>query len=116
MSPWLIIVLFGLIKLPLAAMMLLLPFRNDPAMIPVDAPSESSSDEDGGTLTPPHAPHRPRPRWPVSGRPVGPANARGRTEPQPHFRRRGDHGTPLPSAPLRVRTVLPPRRTLPISR
>jgi hypothetical protein len=92
MSLWLLIVLFGLIKLPIAAMMLVLPFRNDAAM-QAQGPA-GSSDEDGGSHTLPHEPHGPRPRWPVSPRPRGPQHGVSRTEPASHGRRRGAHAAP----------------------
>ncbi len=94
MSLWLLIVLFGLIKLPLAGVMLWIPFRNDEAMrVTNDAPSDASeSDDDGGSHTfpgGPQHPHRPFPRPPhVSG---GGA-------------RRDPHGAPSPLSPPRIRT------------
>ena len=82
-----LIVLFGLIKLPLAGLMLWLPFRNDEAMR-APAASQESPDEDGGSHTLPGGPRGPHPRMPL-----------------PHSPRRGPHhGSPAPPAPARVRT------------
>jgi len=114
MSLWLLIVLFTLIKLPIAAMMLVLPFRDDAAM---GAPGSSgSSDDDGGSRTPPGQPHDPHPRWPMSDRPRGPAHGRMITGPAPKGRRRGQHGTPAPRPPRRVRSPLKRRRAVPAAR
>ena|SRR5580692_5954088 len=92
MSLWLLIVLFGLIKLPLAGVMLWIPFRNDEAMRATgDTPSDASeSEDDGGSHTPhgPH-PHRPFPRPPRI--PGGGA-------------RRNPHGSLSPPSPPRIRT------------
>jgi hypothetical protein len=113
MSLWLLIALFGLIKLPIAAMMLWLPLRNDAAMVAPDAAGESS-DEDGGSRTPPLDPRSPRPRWP---RPRGPHHERSPAEPAISAPRRGAHPAPLRRSPRRVsRHALRRRRGLPISR
>jgi hypothetical protein len=96
---WLLILGFGLIKLPIALAMLWLPFRTDESLaLPGGEEGDSSEEDDGGSKTLAGAPrrpspHRPRPRpgW----RPRGP--------------RRGPHGAPSPAAPPRSRHT----RTLP---
>src|SRR5580700_7789808 len=92
MSLWMVIVLLGLAKLPIAALMLWIPFRNDQAMnmaAAVDSDESSASDDDGGSKTLPTSPLDPHPR-----------------APHPHPRRRGPHGSdPLPPSPPRVRTA-----------
>ena len=97
MSLWLLIVLLAvLIKVPIAGLMLWLPFRNDEAMRVPEKPD--SSDEDGGSKTLPGGPPSPR-------------------SPLPHLPRRGPHGAPPPPSPRRVRTaaVVPSRRHVRIS-
>jgi hypothetical protein len=96
MSLWLLIVLFGLIKLPLAGMMLWLPFRNDEAMQATDAASTdaSESEDDGGSRTLPGGPHEPHPRGPFPLPPHVPTGGA----------RRDPHGSPTPPSPPRVRT------------
>ncbi len=86
MGVWVLIVLLGLIKLPLVALMLWMPFRSDP---PPDDVSDSSQ-EDGGSKTLPGGPHdgRRHPRGPL-----------------PRTPRRGPHGSPSPSPPERVRRL-----------
>ncbi|HWX75513.1 MAG TPA: hypothetical protein VNZ05_09410 [Solirubrobacteraceae bacterium] len=101
MSLWLLIALFGLIKLPLAALMLWLPMRNDAAMAVPD--TGESSDEDGGSRTPPRDPHHPRPRWPSPPRSRGPEHGRRSSKAGVVARRRDCHGMRLPGAPPRVR-------------
>jgi hypothetical protein len=91
MSLWMVIVLLGLVKLPVAALMLWLPFRNDQAMSigavdPETDASGNSEEDDGGSIALGASPVDPHPRSPLS-RP----------------RRRGPHGSGTPSAPLRVR-------------
>jgi len=84
MSVWLIIVLFAAVKVPLAALMLWLPFRNDSAAVDDEQDSGGGGDDDGGikdSADPPRGPHPRSPRrWP---------------------RRRGPHGSP--ASPSRVR-------------
>ncbi|HEY3829034.1 MAG TPA: hypothetical protein VGL57_07550 [Solirubrobacteraceae bacterium] len=99
---WVLILGFGLIKLPIALLMLWAPFRNDAAVASLGAPGEdaSSGEDDGGSKTLPDSPrrpgpHRPRPRTPFGG-------SRGP--------RRGPHGTPAPAAPARSRHRLVRRR------
>jgi hypothetical protein len=111
MSLWMsIVLLLALIKLPIAALMLWLPFRNDEAM---NAPmSIGTSDEDGGSRALPGSPRQPGPRRP-SRDPRLPGGARPRS-PGPgsgaRRTRRDPHGEPAPAAPRRVRTSAPGRR------
>jgi hypothetical protein len=86
MPLWLWLVVLGaLIKLPIAALLLWIPFRYDESMRAPDA--SDSSEEDGGSKALPGGPLDPHPRSPL-----------------PHLPRRGPHGQPSPSAPPRVRT------------
>lgn len=96
MSLWLLIVLFGLIKLPLAGVMLWIPFRNDEAMrVTGDAPSDASeSEDDGGSRTLPGGPHDPHPHRPFPRPPHVPGGGA----------RRDPHGAPSPPSPPRIRT------------
>jgi len=88
-----IVMLAALIKLPIAALMLWIPFRNDEAMRDPDV--SDSSEEDGGSRALPAGPLDPHPRTPKTPKP-----------------RRGPHGSPSPSSPPRVRTTRPaPRPT-----
>jgi hypothetical protein len=80
-----ILFLAALVKLPLAGLMLWIPFRNDEAMSAPDVPD--SSEEDGGSKALPAGPTDPHPRSPRPPRP-----------------RRDPHGSPSPSSPPRVRT------------
>jgi hypothetical protein len=91
-----ILLLFALIKLPLAGLMLWIPFRNDEAMRSPDA--SDSSEEDGGSRALPGGPLDPHPRMP-----------------RPHTPRRGPHGSPSPPAPLRVRTTVRSARRISVS-
>ena len=53
MSLWMVIVLLGLVKLPVAALMLWIPFRNDQAMsatAAADADGAGGSEDDGGSM------------------------------------------------------------------
>jgi hypothetical protein len=94
MSLWLVIALLGLLKLPLAGLLLWLPFRHDEALAAANASaSEPGSDEDGGSFTLPAGPRDPHPRRPLPRRP-----------------RRGPHGGALPPSPPRVRGVSRARR------
>ena len=96
MPLWLwILMVAALIKLPIAALMLWIPFHNDAA---VRAPEGSdSNEEDGGSRALPAGPLDPHPRGPL-----------------PHLPRRGPHGAPGPSPPPRVRTTVAPRRAAPL--
>jgi len=92
MELWVWVLLFAaVIKIPIAALMLWIPFHNDQAAESADVPD--SSDEDGGSKALPGGPLDPHPHVP---RPRGP--------------RRGPHGSPSPPSPPRVRT---PVRTRP---
>lgn len=92
MPTWLwIVLLAGLIKLPIAGLMLWIPFRYDESMVAPEAPD--SSDEDGGSKALPGGPRDPHPRSPLPRNP-----------------RRGPHGSPSPGSPSRVRSVLRARR------
>ena len=89
------IVLFaGLIKLPIAALMLWIPFRYDESMQSGEDVSDSS-EEDGGSKALPGGPLDPHPRTPL-----------------PRTPRRGPHGSPSPPSPARVRTVCRTARPL----
>ncbi len=90
-----IIFLAALVKIPLAGLMLWIPFRNDEAMISPDIPD--SSEEDGGSKALPGSPTDPHPRSPRPPRP-----------------RRDPHGSPSPSSPARVRTNARRSRTGPL--
>ena len=89
---WLLIALvLGLIKLPVAALMLWLPFRNDEAVSVPPSSSDDGSDDDGGQRT---LPHGPRPSGAHPRRP-----------------RRGPHGGDAAPSPPRVRTGARPGPT-----
>jgi len=79
-----IVLLAGLIKLPIAALMLWIPFRYDEATQAQD--SSDSSEEDGGSKALPAGPINPHPRSPL-----------------PRSPRRGPHGSSSPSSPPRIR-------------
>ena len=82
------IVLFaGLIKLPIAALMLWIPFRYDEATQAQDV--SDSNEEDGGSKALPAGPLNPHPRSPLPRNP-----------------RRGPHGSPSPPSPPRIRKPL----------
>jgi hypothetical protein len=85
---WIVLVLVAVIKLPIAALMLWLPFRYDEAAY---QPSETtdSSEEDGGSKALPGGPLDRHPRGPLPRNP-----------------RRGPHGSPSPGSPKRVRSPL----------
>jgi hypothetical protein len=82
-----------LIKLPIAAVMLWIPFRSDAALesSAAEEPDSSGEDEGGSKTLPGNFRRHWRPRGPVHGR--GP--------------RRGPHGGSAPPSPARVRA---PRR------
>jgi hypothetical protein len=94
MSLWMLLVLFGLLKLPLAGLMMWMPFRNDEAMRAHAAASDvpdapDSSEDDGGSRALPAGPRDPHPRMPL-----------------PRSPRRDPHGSPALPAPARVRMPL----------
>jgi hypothetical protein len=93
MQMWLWILLLStlVIKLPIVALMLWIPFRNDEAMRAPDTPG--SSEDDGGSKALPGGPLNPHPRSPL-----------------PRWPRRGPHGSPPCPAPRRTRTPLRARR------
>src|SRR5437899_118826 len=92
MPLWLwILMLAALIKLPIAGLMLWIPFHHDEAMRADDV--TDSSEEDGGSKALPGGPLDPHPRSPRPRRP-----------------RRGPHGSPAPPSPPRVRTRVSARR------
>jgi hypothetical protein len=91
MPLWTLIVLLAVIKLPIAAMMLWMPFRNDAALHASEPPDRS--DDDGGSRATPAGPLDPHPRRPL---PFGP---------KPRRPRRGPHGSPPPPSPRRVRAT-----------
>jgi hypothetical protein len=98
---WVLIVAFGLIKIPIAGLMLWIPFRSDAALASSateESAGDSSEEDDGGSKTVVGAGHGPHPR--VGGGPHlgrGPHRNRG-----PH---RGPHGGAAPPSPARVRTT-----------
>jgi hypothetical protein len=91
------VMLAALIKLPIAAMLLWIPFRYDESMRAPQA--QDSSEEDGGSKALPAGPSNPHPRSPL-----------------PHGPRRGPHGDPSPPAPPRIRTKLASRRRVVLPR
>lgn len=90
MSPWLLVFLVAAVKIPIAALMLWLPFRSDGKQ-GEDVTGSSSDDGDGGIKAPQVPPRTPHPRGP-------------RRTP----RHRGPHGTP--ASPPRVRLPAPARQ------
>jgi hypothetical protein len=110
MSLWMsIVLLLALIKLPIAALMLWLPFRNDEAMRAPELPG--ASDDDGGSKAPPTWPRHPGPRRPSGDRPFAGTSRRPSPEPGSTGRTRRDpHRSPAPGAPRRIRTAGPGRR------
>ncbi len=87
---WVVILTFGLVKLPIAALMLWIPFRYDAAMV-TGEPADSSEDDGGSRVLEdppiPPGPRRPHPRAPLHG-------------PRP---RRGPSCSTDPGSPARVR-------------
>ncbi len=88
---WFVFLAVVLIKLPIAALMLWIPFRSDAALESRAAsePDSSGEDEGGSKALPGNFRRHWRPRGPVHGR--GP--------------RRGPHGGSAPPSPARVRTA-----------
>jgi hypothetical protein len=82
-----VLLLAGLIKLPIAALMLWIPFRYDESQVVSDV--SDSNEEDGGSKALPGGPLNPHPRGPL-----------------PRLPRRGPHGSPSPSSPPRARKPL----------
>jgi hypothetical protein len=114
MSLWMLILLLSVaIKLPLAALMLWLPFRDDEAL---RSEQPSSGDDDGGSKTLPQGPLGPRPRRPLPG--AGPparrpAHAAGTVRRQLRPRR-GPHEAPRRSSPQRVHNPVGRERHAPL--
>lgn len=103
MSLWVLLVLLAAIKVPLAALMLWIPFRSDEAMTARhgDAAAADGGADDGGSKTLPGGPGQPYrhdPRRPLQPRPIGP--------------RRGPHGGASAPSPARVRTGAGERSTV----
>ncbi len=92
MPLWLLVLmLFGLIKIVIAALMLWLPYRSEAAMVAAEKNeerSDSGSDDEGGSKVLTGEPTDPHPRLPL-----------------PHRPRRGPHGSHSPPSPARVRGV-----------
>lgn len=101
MQLWMLIVLMGLIKLPIAALMLWIPFRDDAALNATEPPGQS--DDDGGTRVLPAGPPDPHPRRPLPS---------GRFRRSP---RRGPHGGQPPPSPRRIRTAARSTRRVGVS-
>jgi hypothetical protein len=85
------VMLAALIKLPIAALLLWIPFRYDESMRAPEA--QDSSEEDGGSKALPGGPLDPHPRGSL-----------------PHRPRRGPHGGCPPPSPPRIRTAARGRR------
>jgi hypothetical protein len=88
---WFVFLAVVLIKLPIAALLLWIPFRSDAALeARATAEPDSPGEDEGGSKTLPDGfRHGRRPRGPVHGR--GP--------------RRGPHGGSAPPSPARVRAA-----------
>jgi hypothetical protein len=97
MPLWAWIIFFAaLVKIPVAALMLWIPYHYDES---AEVPDVSdSSEEDGGSKALPGGPLDPHPR-----------------APGPHKPRRGPHGSPSPPSPPRVRTGTVATRPLRVS-
>jgi hypothetical protein len=93
---WMVL-LAALIKLPIAALLLWIPFRYDESMNAPEA--QDSSEEDGGSKAMPGGPLDPHPRTPL-----------------PRSPRRGPHGDPSTPAPPRVRTTVRSVRRVGVAR
>lgn len=90
---WMVL-LAAVIKLPIAGLLLWLPYRYDEAAHAPELP-DSSSEEDGGSKALPGGPLDPHPRTPLPRRP-----------------RRGPHGSPSPPSPPRLRRPARARQLL----
>ncbi|MFI5004046.1 MAG: hypothetical protein ACHQE6_03435 [Solirubrobacterales bacterium] len=92
---WVLILTLGLIKVPIAALMLWIPFRSDSALHSLppgeSAEGDSPGGEDGGSKTLPGLGGPRHPRAPLGGR----------------WPRRGPHGSPVPPSPARTRRARP---------
>lgn len=100
---WVLILGFGLIKIPIGLLMLWVPYHYDTAAAPLTVPEENGSagEDEGGSKTLPDAPRSPGPNRP---HPRGPWRG-------PHGPRRGPHGAPAPSSPARSRHTVTKRAT-----
>ncbi len=98
-----ILILAALIKLPIAGLMLWIPFREDEAMRSRDTVDSSESEDDGGSKALPGGPVDPRPRRPHPRPPL------------PRTPRRGPHGSPALPAPRRVRSAVSTGRRVRVS-
>jgi hypothetical protein len=95
---WLLIILLAIVKLPLIALMMWMPFRAEAKQMKAEAEAadDSSADEDDGGSKILPDPYDPHPRTPLRG-PWGP--------------RRGPHDTVPPPSPPRTRTpIVNPQR------
>jgi len=88
------VLLAAVIKLPIAGLLLWLPYRYDDAAYAPELP-DSSSEEDGGSKALPGGPLDPHPRPPL-----------------PRHPRRGPHGSPSPPSPPRLRRPVRARQAL----
>src|SRR5258707_12961888 len=94
MQTWMwVLLLAGLIKLPIAALMLWIPFRYDESQIATEA--SDSNEDDGASKALPAGPLNPPPRSPSPRRPPP-----------------GPHGPPSPPSPPRL--PAPPRAGRPV--
>ncbi|HYM54485.1 MAG TPA: hypothetical protein VES97_03925 [Solirubrobacteraceae bacterium] len=93
-----IVLLAALIKLPIAGLLLWLPFRYDESMRATQSADQDSPEEDGGSKALPGGPLDPHPRAPL-----------------PRTPRRGPHGSPSPPGPRRVRTTVRGARRVGVS-
>jgi hypothetical protein len=114
MSLTLIIVFLALIKLCVAATMLLVPFRHDLAMQQPDATAQTTDDDGGPGVS--HGGDGPRPRWPITGSPTGPRQDGHGIAVRAASRGRGAHTSPPPSSPRRVRLPAPRQPARPAAR
>ncbi len=102
---WVLIVAFGVVKLPIACVMLWLPLRHDAAALP-EAESAAGEDEGGSKTQPDVPPLPPGPRHPQPRTPLGGGIQPGGLGRAP---RRGPHGAPA-SPPRTRHATLVPRR------
>lgn len=103
MSVWVLLLLLGVLKIPIAALLMWMPFRSDRALAAGevdgdggDSPSDEGDGGGGGGSKKPQSPPRgPHPRTPLGRR-----------------RERGTHGTPPAPRRVRLPAVLPRRRVV----
>jgi hypothetical protein len=103
MSLWVLLILLAVIKVPLAALMLWIPFRSDEAMSARgDEAMAADAKDDGGSKTLPGAPGGSHSRDPHR-----------RRRPRPSGPRRGPHGgSGMAASPARGRTGAGKRSTV----